>query len=159
MASFAMMLAIQTLHSPLQHLQESLSTVRADSGPPALICGRPEADCSHSHQHGHHSHAGWVSHTHTHSHADGCLASCDDFSGEECSSHSGRHSHAGHDHADHSHTACLLCQFLTQPAQPVCLPVLLTGEEMVSAPPVDLLPERVLVPLTGPYVRGPPALI
>jgi len=154
MASLAMMLAIQTLHSPLQHLQESLPTARADSGPPALICGKSETSCSHSHQH---AHSGLVAHTHTHSHAESCSSSGKNCFGEECPSHS----HAGHSHDGHghSHADCLLCQFLTQSAQPVCLPVLLTGEDVVSAPPVDLLPETVLVPLVGPYVRGPPHLV
>ncbi|WP_437229214.1 hypothetical protein SH661x_001315 [Planctomicrobium sp. SH661] len=136
-ASLAMMLGVQTLHSPLQH---ALECCHSDSCSHKSVAQKTDtkkaarvSSCGHTH--GKHVHG---KHAHSHSHA------------------SDEMQHPG-DAPQHSHD-CQLCQFLTQSIQPLALPVLLTGEDVVTAPPVDILPEILLVSLGEPHVRGPPCL-
>lgn len=142
MASLAMMLGVQTLHAPFVHV---------------LGCGSGGCHAHSSHQddsiaektaethvHVHHGHV-HIHHGHSHDHAQG----------EEADAPACEFPAPSHQHSDE----CQICQFLSQSAQPVAQPVLLTGEEAVQAPPVDILPEVVLVLLSGPYVRGPPLCV
>jgi len=141
MASLAMLLGVQTLHSPIVHMLECGSDgchVHSQTSSHDRASDSSESE-AHVHVHVHHGHV------HVHVHHTNQSESCGDSTGDSPVP-------IPHEHSEN----CQLCQFLTQALHPVMLPVLLTGEEAVSAPPVDLLPEVVLVPLTGPYVRGPP---
>ena len=134
-ASLAMMLAVQTLHSPLQHVLECAGE-----------------NCPHRHSEDdsrHASHHHQAAHSHRHSSTDPTVPVADHSSDSSSSEGSSFPENSGH-------SDCVICQFLAQSVHPILLPVLLCGVEVVSIPRIDLLPIAVALPLAGPYVRGPP---
>lgn len=133
-AAMLAMLVVQTFHSPLSHLGEHVASAQSPSSTERASISASETPCQHVHRHSHGGHC----HFHAHSHPPAP-------SGTD-----------GDEHHHPSHHDCGYCQFLTQTAQPVNCPVLLTGVDVVTIRPVDLTPDVIVIPLSKPYVRGPP---
>ncbi|SFJ32037.1 hypothetical protein [Planctomicrobium piriforme] len=150
MASLAMMVFVQTTHSPLMHGLQGCEGCHSHG--PATASS---ATCGHQHAKGAGeckvaaaSPCGHVHHHAEHSKTD-TPAQCSETQcptkGESPDAPSHSHSHD-----------CQLCQFLTHAAQPLSCPVMLVGMEQVVEQPVSEVQAVVTATLPGPYVRGPP---
>ncbi len=139
-ASFAMMLVTQWLHSPLHHLVESI-----EPGDQQHHQCEEQKKTGQAHCHSH-THHGSNAHTHCHSHSssENEKSDANSKSGPPCNHH-----HPGGD--------CKICQFLAEKVSHSQMSVELTGTESVdvisdSAVVVVLLQIRCRF-----FVRGPPS--
>jgi hypothetical protein len=127
-ASFAMLLGVQTLHDPLQHQCSHGCCQHAPAAAPA------KSACGHHHHH--------AAHASTES---GQRLVCSKPASERRSG------------SDDSHD-CQLCQLLTLALQPPALPVQLVSIPVVEQPVADHAPLLPPAPRLLSLARGPPAL-
>lgn len=155
-ASFAMLLGTQWMHSPLHHLVDEVSA-RAAADCAATTCSvRATTDCE-THEHSR-SHAHNHSYNHAHSHSDHDIHAHDgdlDNSHQSFKSTTGEPCHHGHHHPENH---CHVCQFVAAKVGLLHHSIEVSGVESVHAV-ADSTQVIVDTPaLFRQFVRGPPAL-